>query len=281
MTPYRSPAAAPAPVWWQESLPPADDLWGVEWLFTRRAVDHFPGEGTMAGFNLGDHVGDDASRIATHRRAVARGLGLELGDLHWMNQVHGADVRVIDAEATDHVPAGSHVLPPGDGLVIDAAARHAAGLEPGAAMVVVADCTPTLLVDREKGLAAAVHAGRPGMLAGVVSRTVESMRERGASRVEAVVGPSVCGRCYEVPEQMRQDAGDTEPASMARTSWGTPSIDVATGVVEQLARLGVELREWVPGCTVEEHDLFSYRRDGQTGRLAGAVRLVPPTGWAE
>ena len=54
-------------------------------------------------------------------------------------------------------------------------------------------------------------------------------------------------------------------------------IDVAAGVVEQLSRLGVSLREWVRGCTLEDEDLFSYRRDGSTGRLAGAVRLVPPT----
>ena len=48
-------------------------------------------------------------------------------------------------------------------------------------------------------------------------------------------------------------------------------------MVEQLSRLGVSLREWVRGCTLEDEDLFSYRRDGSTGRLAGAVRLVPPT----
>lgn len=278
MTPSGSTSHAPAtPVWWQESLPPADDLWGVEWLFTRRAVDHFPGEGGMAGFNLGDHVGDDAGRVAAHRRALARGLGVGLDDLHWMNQVHGASVRVVDAESASHTPAGSHVLPESDGLVVDAAERHAAGLEPGAGLVVVADCTPTLLVERERGLCAVVHAGRPGMLAGVVERTVQELRARGAQRLEAVVGPSVCSRCYEVPAEMRDDAERREPVSVGRTSWGTPSIDVAAGVVEQLSRLGVSLREWVRGCTLEEEDLFSYRRDGSTGRLAGAVRLVPPT----
>ncbi|WP_462417333.1 purine nucleoside phosphorylase YfiH/LACC1 family protein [Kytococcus sp. Marseille-QA3725] len=267
---------AVAPVWWQESLPPADDLWGVEWLFTRRAVDHFPGQGAMAGFNLGDHVGDDAGRVTAHRRAVARGLGVGLDDLHWMNQVHGADVRVVDVESSGYTPAGSHMLPEGDGLVIDSAERYAAGTEPGAALVVVADCTPVLLVDRVRGLCAVAHAGRPGMQAGVVGRTVEAMRSRGAQRLEAVVGPSVCGRCYEVPALMREEALAAEPVVAGRTSWGTPSIDVAVGVVEQLARADVLLREWVGGCTVEDPDLFSYRRDGRTGRLAGAVRLVAP-----
>ena len=111
----------------------------------------------------------------------------------------------------------------------------------------------------------------------VVLRLVEAVRDLGASDLRATVGPSVCGRCYEVPAEMRDDAERREPVSVGRTSWGTPSIDVAAGVVEQLSRLGVSLREWVRGCTLEDEDLFSYRRDGSTGRLAGAVRLVPPT----
>ena len=54
-------------------------------------------------------------------------------------------------------------------------------------------------------------------------------------------------------------------------SWtGTPAIDVAAGVVAQLRDAGVEVR-WVPGCSRERDDLYSYRRDGPTGRFAGVV----------
>ncbi|WP_234994227.1 polyphenol oxidase family protein [Kytococcus aerolatus] len=281
MTPTPAPRGPRTPVWWHESLPAVDDLWGVEWLFTRRAVDHFPGAGSLAGFNLGDHVGDDPVRVARHRRILAAGLGVGAEDLHWMHQVHGATVRVLDADASRHVPAGSHMLPEGDGLVLDAVGRHGGGLEPGAAVVVVADCTPVLLVDRRRGLLAVAHAGRPGMLAGVVPATVAALRARGATDLEAVVGPSVCGRCYEVPERMRAEAMAAEPTCGGRTAWGTPSIDVATTVVEQLVREDVLLRHWVQECTLEEEDLFSHRRDGSptaTGRFAGAVRLVAPSG---
>jgi polyphenol oxidase len=88
--------------------------------------------------------------------------------------------------------------------------------------------------------------------------------------VDAVVGPSVCGRCYEVPADMRDVAARVEPVS-ATVSWsGTPAIDVAAGVVAQLRAHGVEVR-WVPVCTRERDDLYSYRRDGRTGRFAGVV----------
>ena len=69
---------------------------------------------------------------------------------------------------------------------------------------------------------------------------------------------------------MRAAAAHVQPVS-ATVSWtGTAAIDVAAGVVAQLRDGGVEVR-WVPGCTRERDDLYSYRRDGPTGRFAGIV----------
>ena len=112
------------------------------------------------------------------------------------------------------------------------------------------------------------------MVQGVVPATVARLRELGATSIEAVVGPSVCPRCYEVPEAMRDEAAAVEPTSASVTWTGTPAIDVAAGVVAQLAREGIALR-WLSGCTRERDDLYSYRRDGTTGRFAGVVRLLP------
>ncbi|MEU1154810.1 laccase domain-containing protein, partial [Streptomyces sp. NPDC005918] len=122
---------------------------------------------------------------------------------------------------------------------------------------------------------AAAHAGRPGMLAGVVPAAVEAMVELGADpgRIVARTGPAVCGRCYEVPEAMRADVAAVEPTAYAETSWGTPAVDVTAGVHAQLERLGVVDREQSPVCTLESGDHFSYRRDRTTGRLAGYVWL--------
>jgi polyphenol oxidase len=209
-----------------------------------------------AGFNLGGHVGDDAAAVHTNRAALADAVEVGAADLVWMNQVHGADVWVART-AGDEAPAA------------DGVATTTADL---ALAVLVADCTPVLLADPDAGVIAAVHAGRPGMVAGVVPAALERMRELGARAPAAVVGPSVCGRCYEVPEDMREDAAAVAPSSRAVSWTGTPAIDVASGVVEQLRRADVPIT-WVPGCTRERPDLYSYRRDQRTGRFAGVVVL--------
>jgi hypothetical protein len=98
------------------------------------------------------------------------------------------------------------------------------------------------------------------------------MRRLGATQVTAWVGPHVCGRCYEVPEELQAEVAGVEPATRATTSWGTPSLDVGAGVRAQLEREAVEIVD-VSRCTRESPDLFSYRREGKlSGRQAGLIR---------
>jgi polyphenol oxidase len=141
--------------------------------------------------------------------------------------------------------------------------------------VLTADCTPVLLADPVAGVAGAAHAGRPGLVAGVVPAVVRAMTELGAdpARILARTGPSVCGRCYEVPEAMRTEVAETVPAAWAETSWGTPAVDVTAGVRSQLAQAGVETDGLPHVCTLESADHFSYRRERTTGRLASYVWL--------
>jgi YfiH family protein len=144
---------------------------------------------------------------------------------------------------------------------------------PGLALAaLVADCTPVLFADPGAGVVAAVHAGRPGMTSRIVDVAVDRMRQLGARAIEAVVGPSVCGRCYEVPEEMRAASAAVSPEAAAVSWTGTPAVDVAAGVVAQLHANEVAV-QWVPGCAREEERLYSYRRDGRTGRFAGVVVL--------
>lgn len=240
---------------WREREVGTGALYGVEWAVTDRHGGSSTGE--HAGLNLGAHVGDDPTAVESNRERVAAALGMGAADLRFMAQVHGCAV----------VEAGDADPPQGDGLVTD---RTDVAL-----CVLVADCTPVLLVDRVVGLAGVAHAGRPGMTQGVVPATVHRLRDRGAADLEAVVGPSICARCYEVPEQLRADAAQASPAAYGVSWAGTPAVDVAAGVVDQLTRLGVPVR-WLPGCSRESEDLYSYRRDGRAGRYAGIVRLLPP-----
>ena len=206
--------------------------------------------GRYAGLNLGAHVDDAPDAVTENRRRLTERLGRPVV---YMDQCHGAEVAVVD---------GVPDVPPSCDALVTRSTEVALA-------VLVADCVPVLLTGAG-GVVAAVHAGRPGLVAGVVPRTLEVMRELGAGQVDAVVGPSVCGRCYEVPAPMRDAAAVVQPVS-ATVSWtGTPAIDVAAGVVAQLRDAGVEVR-WVPGCSRERDDLYSYRRDGRTGRFAGVV----------
>ncbi|CAL9606758.1 Polyphenol oxidase [Streptomyces sp. enrichment culture] len=211
--------------------------------------------------NLGGAVGDDPEAVRANRELAAKSLGVDPGLVVWMNQVHGNEVAVVDG------PWNVERVPQVDGLVT--AGRGIA------LAVLTADCVPVLLADPVAGVVSAAHAGRPGMVAGIVPAAVAAMVKLGAdpSRIVARTGPAVCGRCYEVPEPMRAEVAAVEPGAYAETSWGTPAVDVAAGVHAQLERLGVHDREQSPVCTLESQDHFSYRRDRTTGRLAGYVWL--------
>ena len=222
-----------------------------------------PADERYTGLNLAAHVDDDPAHVAACRAWLEEAVGLGDGDIAWMNQVH-SDV-VARAER------GS--APRADALVLDARAEQAGFRPLRGAGVLVADCVPLLLASADGLLVAAVHAGRRGMLGGVVARAVEEMASLGAdpAGMSAAIGPSICGRCYEVPESMRDEAAAIEPACAATTSWGTPGLDVAAGVIAQLQRCGVGRIAPSQWCTFEDERFFSYRREGATGRLAGIV----------
>lgn len=217
--------------------------------------------GPYAELNLGGAPDDDAA-VTENRNRVAAALGADPARVVWMHQVHGADVAAVEGPWPDG-PARVDALVTG---------------RPGLPLAVrVADCTPVLLADPVGRVVAAVHAGRPGLAAGVVRNAVARMTALGArpDRMAALIGPAVCGGCYEVPEDMRAEvvasAGVRE--AWATTRWGTPAVDVPGGVAAQLRGLGVPDVRRVPVCTMESARHYSYRRDGTTGRFAGYVWL--------
>ena len=133
-------------------------------------------QGVYSSLNLGDHVGDIAADVARNR-AVLTALH---GPVQFMNQVHGNRVVVIE-EVTD-------VVPTADALV--------SGIPGITLAVMVADCIPLLLTSKQA--IAAVHVGRRGLVNNVALKTIEVMREMGAQDISAIIGPAICGSCYEV-----------------------------------------------------------------------------------
>ncbi|WP_257210747.1 polyphenol oxidase family protein [Actinomyces ruminis] len=143
--------------------------------------------------------------------------------------------------------------------------------------MLVADCLPLLLAGADGTVVAAVHAGRRGFLADIVPAVVAALVAAGAEPdgIHAAIGPSICGACYEVSAELRAEAAAHEPACACTTRWGTPGINLAAGVTAQLERAGVRHILDVHRCTYEQPDLYSYRRDGVTGRQAGIVLPTP------
>jgi YfiH family protein len=211
-------------------------------------------------FNLGDHVGDDPAAVAANRSRVARELAVGEDRLVWMDQVHGTQVVVVDGPQAGPVPATDALVTATPGLVLG---------------VLAADCVPVLLTDPVAGVVAAVHAGREGVRRGVLPATLSAMASLGARarHVTALLGPAVCGACYEVPAAMQAEVAAVVPAAAVPTRQGTPGLDLRAGLAEVLARAGVTEVVHDPRCTVEEPTLFSHRREGVTGRQAGLVWL--------
>ena len=209
---------------------------------------------TASALDVGDRADDAVRRSALAAIAAETGAAPVL-----MHQVHGAAISVV-------APEEALGKAPGDCDAMITA-------QPGVALLArAADCVPVLLADPATGWIAAIHAGRPGLAAGVVPTAVAALRERGAEPTVAWIGPHVCGRCYEVPDAMRDDVAALVPEAASTTAWGTPALDLGAGVRAQLAAAGIaDVRE-VDVCTRESGEWPSYRRDGDAAtRFAGLI----------
>lgn len=222
--------------------------------------------------NLSGAVGDRPEAVSSNRTLLQSACGDGTKPVTWMRQVHGSAVRHVTAEPAGSVPAGS---PSGGSALpgLDALFTAIPGLPLG---VLVADCAPVLIADGQARMVGAAHAGREGLSAGVVPELLAAMTAAGAepSRMCAVIGPMICGACYEVPELLRDRVNDAAPGAGCVTRSGSPGIDIRAGIEAQLAKAGVPSVTGDLRCSAESPELYSYRRDGRTGRFAGVIWLT-------
>ena len=199
--------------------------------------------------NLAQHVGDDAQTVARNRELLRK----ITGPVQFMNQVHGDDVVEVKTLIDD---------PTCDALITTV---------PGIALaVMVADCIPLLL--SSSGVVGAVHVGRRGLMNSVAIKAVEAMRALGAGQIHAQLGASICGRCYEVPQELADEVCAKHPDASSLTNNLTPALDLPRALIADLVAIGVTY-EASPICTLENNEYFSYRRHNITGRNAGVVWL--------
>jgi YfiH family protein len=202
--------------------------------------------GVYESLNFGFHVGDTPCAV-TANRAV-------LGNTQFMNQVHGNEVVVID-QLLEQEPTCDALITTTKGISL---------------AVMVADCIPLLLTSEEA--VAAVHVGRAGLVNKVAIKALQHMRILGAKNVHAILGPSICGKCYEVPLQMQHDVVADHPRAFSTTHQGSSGLDLPAGLIADLAAEGVSYEASMI-CTKEDPLYYSHRRDNPTGRFAGVVSL--------
>ncbi len=219
--------------------------------------------GSYASNNLADHVGDEPERVAANRHALAAELAAESSTVPadpaewvWLRQVHGATVA-RDAPSDPPVEADASVTTaPGRPLV-----------------VLTADCAPIALAT--DSALAVVHAGWPGLEAGVIGAAVEALRAAGPGPVRAVLGPCVHPEHYEFgPDLLARLTTRLGDDVASRTAYGAPALDIPLAVRRSLALAGVDTIDDVDVDTVASPHHFSYRRDGTTGRQA-VVAVIP------
>lgn len=213
------------------------------------------GFSTVALGSVGLKHATDRDAVLASRDAFASALGLEGAPLTMIGSVHGAEVARVDESA--------YSIDDVDALVTD---------RPGVALFATyADCYPIVLWDPEKRVAGLVHAGWRGTQAGVATRAVEFMRDEfGCRFIRAGIGPGICGRCYEVGEDV---AGKFDARFVNPGKEGKWLLDLAAANAAQLEVAGVKAVYDIGMCTKESYLFPSHRRHPDGTRFGAIVAL--------
>lgn len=210
-----------------------------------------------ASLNIGAHVGDNPERVAHNRAIVQAAVPVPLA---YLNQTHGTHV----VAAADAVA----VLKDADASV-DRSGKAACA-------VMTADCLPVLFCTADGRCVAAAHAGWRGLAGGILQNTVAAMQADPAD-ILAYLAPAIGPDAFEVGADVFDAFCLRDPAAEAAFTdigGGKYLADIYALAARVLRREGVTQTYGGTHCTVLERDtFFSYRRDGQTGRMVSAVWL--------
>lgn len=220
---------------------------------------------TFTSFNLGHHVGDSAAAVTANRGILNAALPAGT-NIQWLSQVHGT--RVVVAGQDSGYPQADAVW-----------SRYTHR----ACAVLTADCLPVLFCSTSGDRVAAAHAGWRGLLDGVLEATVAAM-DVNPDQILAWLGPAIGPQAFEVGREVR------EQYLMAAPATDKPLVEACFLPNEArpghyfadlyaLARLrlqaaGVSALFGGGYCTFSDSErFFSYRRDGQTGRMASLILM--------
>jgi YfiH family protein len=229
--------------------------------------------GPYDSLNLGAGIGDSVDAVEENRRRVRTKLRLP-DEPVWLEQVHGVEVVEIGHDGALAAVGDGHGSPPkADSSVTRVAGRVCA--------IRVADCMPVLFAARDGSAVGAAHCGWRGLAAGVLEATIRRIGIP-ASELIAWMGPAIGPDHFEVGDDVRTGFlardEDTYTAFVANAR-GRWQCDLYALARRNLAALGIEEIFGGGWCTFSEADrFFSYRRDGQCGRMAALIWRESPGG---
>ncbi|HYD72724.1 MAG TPA: peptidoglycan editing factor PgeF [Candidatus Binatia bacterium] len=223
--------------------------------------------GIYASLNAGTGSQDDPAAVAENRRRIAAAFNAPATHLVGVHQVHSPDAVFIDAPWSGERPKADALVTTKPGLVIS---------------VLTADCTPVLLADADARVIGAAHAGWKGALGGVLESVVRVMRECGATKIAAAIGPTIHQPSYEVGpefearfvEKHSQFARYFAPGAGDRRLFDLPAF-----CADQLRALGLTQIETLPLDTyvlpeaLHSHRYSVHQKWADYGRNCAAIAL--------
>lgn len=204
--------------------------------------------------NLALHVGDDEQQVLQNRQALRQYLDLP-SEPFWLNQTHSTTCVLADKEAQTNADAA-----------ISRSKQHPL-------VILTADCLPITLCTLQGNEIAAIHAGWKGLCEGVIESTLDKM-ESPAEDLLAWIGPSICQSCYEIGEEVYRAFTNKHPSSAAAFQAKNKKYLANLAKIAEiiLYSRGVKAVYQSDLCTFElEEEFYSYRREGQTGRIATLI----------
>ncbi|MCR8684479.1 peptidoglycan editing factor PgeF [Campylobacter ureolyticus] len=200
--------------------------------------------------NFGYHVGDDAKNVRKNREILKRILGVKKAI--FMEQIHSDKVEIYKNL--------NQILPPCDAVITN--------LKNIALCVMVADCMPVILYSNK--CVAAVHAGRSGVIKGIILKTINLMKsEFNAGEIHLKIGPFIQKNCYEIGNL---DLGEFNKFVHLNQE-NKRCFDLKSAVLDEIKNLNLKSVEISQICTHCDKNYFSYRREKTTGRFIGFVYL--------
>ena len=215
--------------------------------------------------NLAYHVNDNDCDVDKNHLNLAAKLHYPHNNLIRMNQVHGNTIVSITQQTE------LSTLPTCDALITN--------VKNIPLMVMVADCIPLLMYDPVNRAIAAIHAGRTGVFSKIVPKTISKMKtlyNTHANDLLIAIGPSIHQCCYEVGEEIKEEAKELGYAYSIKEVDSSYTLDLLSIVKRQLKAVNVnadniDISTYCTACSTNY--FYSYRKEGKCGRFAGLIML--------